>query len=126
MEEKEREIWIGESRFYLDEDNIIYAAPIGDIDEKMAIAIKENILKLANMVDGKVNSIIDLNKVGKPSIKARMIGKEALGHEKVGKLAFYGLHPVAKILASFAMGVSDNNNMRFFKTKKEALAWLKE
>ena len=125
MDKEEREIWLGKSRFYLGEDNIIYAIPVGDIDETLAIAIKENIFNFANMVDGTANSLIDLNKVGKPSMKAREIGKEALEHEKVGKLAFYGLHPVAKMLASFVMGVSKNKNMRFFKTKEDALVWLR-
>lgn len=119
-------IWIGESSVYLGDDNIIYATPIGDIDEKTAIEFVDNILKFADMVDGKVNSLIGLDKAGKPSIKARKIGEDALKHEKVGKLAFYGLHPVSKMLASFAMGIIKKKDMRFFKTKEEALAWLKE
>lgn len=126
MKEDDREIWVGESRFYLGEDNIIYATPVGDIDEEMAIAFRENVLKLVNMADGKVDSLVDLNKVEKPSIKARKIGKDSFQHEKVGKLALYGLHPVAKMLASFLIGISKKKDMRFFKTKEEALAWLKE
>jgi hypothetical protein len=126
MEDKERSIQIGDSRIHLSEDNIIYATPKGDIDEITAIELRENIIKLANMVDGRVNSVIDLNKIGRPSIRARMIGKDAFEHEKVGKVAFYGLHPVAKMLASFAMGAARNNDMRFFKTKEEALDWMKE
>jgi len=121
-----REIWIGESRVYLGKDNVIYATPVGDIDNEKAIAFRDNIIKLACMVNGKVNSLVNLNNVGKPSMGARAIGKEALMHRKIGKIAFYGLHPVAKILAAFVMGVKKNKNMRFFKAKEEALAWLKE
>ncbi len=34
----EREIWVGESRFYLGEDNINYITPFGGyMDEKQAI-----------------------------------------------------------------------------------------
>jgi len=47
-------------------------------------------------------------------------------YEKTGKVAVFGLHPVARVIASFVMGVSKNKDMRFFKAKEEALAWLKE
>jgi hypothetical protein len=123
---KNNEIWVGKSRFYLGEDNIIYAYPVGEIDEKTAYTIKKSIINLAKLADGKANSLVDLNRLGRPSMKARRIGKKALEHEKVGKLAFYGLHPVAKMLASFVMGVTKNKEMRLFETREEALAWLKE
>jgi len=88
------------------------------------IKIKEAGLKLANMVDGKVDVILDHNKAGKTSSKTRKIFKEMTEHEKFGKIAHYGVHPVAKVLASFIMGMSKKTDMRFFKTKKEALAWV--
>ena len=86
---------------------------------------KKNVLKLLNVADGKVDSPVDLNKV-KPSVAARNIGKDAFQHEKVGKLAIFGMHPVAKMLASFLIGTSNKKDIRFFKTKEEALAWLKK
>jgi hypothetical protein len=45
---------------------------------------------------------------------------------KTGKTAFFGMHPVARVIASFVMGVSPNKMMRFFKTKEDALIWLRE
>ena len=123
---EDREILIGEGHIYLDRDNIIYAAPVGEIDEKIAIEFKDGILKFMNRFEGKVNGIVDLNKCGKQSSKARAVFEELNDDKKVGKLAFFGMHPVARVLASFAMGVSKNKDMRFFKTKEEALAWLKE
>ena len=50
MEEKDREIWVGKSKFYLDNDNIIHSIIVGDMDENMAIAFDEATLKLMNMV----------------------------------------------------------------------------
>ena len=47
-------------------------------------------------------------------------------NEKFGKIAHWGINPVAKILASFVMGLSKKTEMRFFTSKEEALAWLKE
>ncbi|MBC8357767.1 MAG: STAS/SEC14 domain-containing protein [Candidatus Aminicenantes bacterium] len=132
MEEKvevkhvsEREIWVEKHRVYLGEDNILYLTPVGESDEKIAIAMKEAIFKLINMVEGKVNCCVDFNKVGKQSPESRKIGKEHSEHEKTGKMAIFGTHAVARVIASFIMGVSRKKNLRFFRTKEEALAWLK-
>lgn len=121
----EREIWVGETRVYLSEDNIIYVTAVGDSDEKDAIAMKEVELKFIDMAEGKVNLLVDLNKCGKQSPEARKIRQEMSEHEKVGKVALIGLHPVARVLASFVMGITKKEDMRFFKTKEEALSWLK-
>jgi len=126
IDEKDREIWVGENRLYLDEDNILCVTNIGEIDEKTAIEIKEAVLKLMNMVEGKVHTLTDLNKAGKTASQARKVFQGLAEHEKQGKNAFYGMHPVARMLASFFMGISKKKDMHFFKTKEEALEWLKE
>ncbi len=126
MEEKDREIWVGKNRIYLGEDNVLCVTNVGEIDEKLAIEIKEAVLKLMNMVEGKVHTLTDLNKAGKSTSQARKVFQELAEHEKQGKNAFYGMHPVARVLASFFMGISKKKDMRFFKTKEEARAWLKE
>ena len=46
--------------------------------------------------------------------------------EKLVKIAIFGLNPVARVIASFIMGVAKKKDQRFFKTKEEALAWLKQ
>lgn len=122
----EREFWVGESRIYLGKDNIIYVTSVGEDDEKTALASKDVILKFADMVEGKVNLIADINKIGKQSSAARKIWKDLSEHEKGGKVALFGLNPVARMIASFIMGISRNKNMRFFKTKEDAFAWLKK
>jgi len=126
MEEKDRQLRVGEDRFYLGEDNIIYFTLVGEHDEKRAIACKDAFLKLVNMVEGKANALGDLNAARKQSPEARAIWKELNEHEKIGKIALIGLHPVARVIASFVMGVSKKKDMRLFKTKEEALSWLKE
>jgi hypothetical protein len=122
----EREIWVGRNRLYLDEDNVLCITNTGEIDEKIAIEIKEAVLKLMNMVEGKVHTLTDLNKAGKSTSQARKVFQELAEHEKQGKNAFYGVHPVARVLASFFMGMSKKKGMRFFKTREEALAWFKK
>ena len=122
----EREIWIGEHRLYLGEDNILYVTSVGEIDDEIAVGFKEAILKLGNMVEGKMNVINDLNKGGKTSPGARKLFKGLSEYQKLGKVALWGLHPVARVLGAFAMGISKKKDFRFFKTKEEALAWLKQ
>ena len=126
MENKDREIQIGENRLYLGEDNVLYIAIFGEVDEKIAIAIKEADLKFKNMVEEKYDVLADLNKSGEHSSESRKIWKEMTEHDKTGKVAIFGMNPVARVIASFVMGVSQKKDMRFFKTKEEALAWLKE
>ena len=126
MEDKDREIWVGQNRFYLGEDNILYVTLVGEQDNKMPILLKEAIDKMKNIVEGRVNVLMDINKAGKPSSRGRKAGQEVLKDERIGKFAFFGLHPVARVIAFFVMGVTENKDMRFFKTREEALAWLKE
>ncbi|MBA7541705.1 hypothetical protein ES705_34021 [subsurface metagenome] len=126
IENQDREIIVGRNRLYLGEDNIIYITNVGDIDEKLAIEITASVKKLASMVEGKVDRITDLNKAGKPSSGARKIFKELSEDEKCGKVTFFGLHPVARVLASFFMGITRKKDIHYFKTKEEALKWLKE
>jgi len=124
--DKTREIMVGKNRLHLGNDNILFFTGIGEYDEKTAFAIKEAGLRLANMVEGKVSVILDHNMAGKPSLKARAVFRKMTEHEKFGKIAHWGVHPVARVLASFVMNISKKKDMRFFKTKEEALTWLKE
>ena len=127
MKDEDREIWIGESRVYFGEDNIIYETVVGAVDEKTAIAFKEACIKLRSKAEGRViNTLIDLNRAGKPTPEARRIGQQRLEDEEIGKVAMFGMHPVTRVIASFVMGVTRKKDMRFFRSKEEALAWLKE
>ncbi len=126
MKDEDREIWIGESRVYLGDDNIVYFTLVGEFDEKRALALKEAFLKLVGVPEGKVNVLGDLTGMRKPSPEARAVSKELNEHEKVGKIALIGLNPVARVIASFVMGVSNKKDMRLFRSRDEALGWLKE
>ena len=126
MEDKDRESWVGENRIYLGEDNILCITIVGELDEETQIAINDTGYKLMSTVAGKVNALIDINKAGKVSPGARKREIEISEHEKTGKVAIFGLHPVARVIGSFFMGISQKKDMRFFRTEEEALAWLKE
>jgi len=126
MEDKNREIMIEKSRLYLEKDNIIYVTAVGKVDFERARQYQEAIFTLANMAKGNVKALIDLDKAEKQSPEARKILQELVEYKKVEKLALFGIHPVARILASFGVGASKRKDVRFFKTKEEALSWLKE
>jgi hypothetical protein len=124
---EEKEIWVGGNRIYLGEDNTIHLASVGAKDEQTAIAVKDAYIRIANMVEGKVDCLLDANRSGQPSSEARRIFQEGiLQYEKTGKVAVFGMHPVARVISSFVMGATKKKDMRFFKTEEEALAWLKE
>jgi hypothetical protein len=122
----ERDTWVGKNRLYLDEDNILNHILVGKQDDQTVLAIHNASLKMRSTVEGKVNMLVDLNQAGKPSNKARELGKDMSENEKVGKIALFGLHPVARVLAIFFLRITKKVDIRFFKTKKEALQWLKE
>ena len=128
MEEKEREIWVGENRLYLGEDNILYETLVGEQDEKTVLAIHEASKRLRNRnkFEGKVNILADINRTGKASPGARKAGQEVLKDEGIGKVALFGVHPVARVLAAFILGIIRKKEVRFFKAKEEALAWLRK
>ena len=126
MEDKNREIWVGKTRMYLGEDNVLRITVVGEVDKETQTAFNNAAYKLMSTVEGKVRALVDLNKTGKTSPGARKRQVEVSEYEKVGKFALIGLHPVARVIASFFMGVSRKKDMRFFKTEAEALAWLKE
>ncbi len=126
MKDENREILAGESRFYFGEDGIMYVEIAGKQDVEEAVAMRDAYLKLVDKVDGKVKIFVNNSEAKQPTNEARKIFSELTSHEQCGKVAVLGLNPVARVIASFVLGVSKNKNMKIFKTKEEALAWLEE
>jgi hypothetical protein len=122
----ERKAWVGESWFCLDDDNILCVSVVGDIDEDITARMLETVICLREIVEGEVNVLIDLNNVFNTSRGARKIGIKRFQDEKVGRVALWGIHPVAKVIASFVIGITAKKDIQFFETKEKALAWLKE
>jgi hypothetical protein len=123
---EERDYRIGKNRVYLGDDNTLNMILIGDIDYETGMAILDVGGRLMSMVEGKVNCLVDFNSAGKFSSAARRTGLEIIDNDKTGKVAIFGTHPVARVLASFVIGMSRKKDMRFFKTREEALAWLRK
>jgi hypothetical protein len=122
----ENEYWIGENRTVLCCKNIIHVTTVGEQTEEIASLTKELHLKLFDLVEGKINFLIDVNRCGKNSHQARLAWNELSEKDKTNKVAVFGLNPVARLLASFVFGFSSKKNQRFFSTEEEARAWIAE
>ena len=120
----EMEFNIGENKLYLIEGNIIHVIAHGEQTTEIALNHKKLCEILSAKLEGKVNYLIDLNKCGKNSPEAREIWKELSEVEKTNKVATYGLNPVSRVIASFVIGKLEKGDIRFFKTKEEALSWI--
>jgi hypothetical protein len=122
----DKEFWVGENKTILNDNNIIYITVVGEQTDEMALAQKELNHKLFNSVEGQLNFLIDLNRSGKNSSKARSTWNELSANDKIKKAAVFGLNPVSRVIAAFVIGFSVKKNQRFFKTEEEARAWLEE
>ncbi|QGY45309.1 hypothetical protein GM418_17000 [Maribellus comscasis] len=120
----ENEYLVGNNITSLMNPNTILVEAVGDQTDELALALKKVCEQLAAPVTGKINYLIDLNRCGKNSKKARATWIEMNSQERTSFVALYGLHPVAKVLATFIMGASGKKNFRFFNRREEALVWL--
>jgi hypothetical protein len=111
QEISEKEIWNGENKSFLILENIIFVIAVGEQTDELAKAQKQTNLKLASHIKGKVNYLIDLNKCGKNSPEAREIWKEICEEDNTEKVGIFGLHPVAKVLASFVTRITKKDNL---------------
>ena len=122
----EKEIFVGNNRFYLGEDNVLYITVEGEFNEKLATGIEDAYLKLMKKSGRKTNLLIDSTEMGQPSSVARKIIKRMTEHKFTGKVSVYGTNRVSRMLAAFIIGLSNNKNMHFSKSKEEAINWLKQ
>lgn len=122
----ETEYLVGSDNAKLIHDNIVFVTAVGEQTTPLAELVKEISLKLGAKSTGQVYYLIDLNKCGKNSPEARQMWKELCLSDKTRKVALFGLHPVAKVLASFFIGITNAKKERFFSSKDEALNWLLE
>ncbi|MGQ8338901.1 DUF7793 family protein [Sunxiuqinia sp. A32] len=123
---KKQELVVGNNIVSVMPGNIIHVIAIGEQTTAIAIAQDKLNRQLAKSFTGSVNYLIDLNRARKNSPEARKLWKKVVEDETTHKVALYGIHPVARVLAQFVMVISKGGNIRFFKTKEEGLMWIKE
>jgi hypothetical protein len=118
------EFLLGENRIRLIYNKIIYIEVVGEQTDEHARLIRENYARLLVLANGRIKQLVNLNKSGKSSSLCRAVFRELNDESVSEKVAVYGLHPVAKVLASFVIGFQQHRNIRFFTDEKEALKWL--
>lgn len=121
----EKEILIGQNSARIFEGNIILVTIVGQLSTEISRMIYAETRKLERLIGGEVNYLIDLNRAGKNSPEANRIWKHAAEEPQVYRVAQFGLHPVAKVLASFVNSLTSKNNIRFFNSMEEAIVWIK-
>ena len=115
---------VGQNKTVFIEPNIIYVVAKGEQTDELSKEQSRICNQFIEGVEGKINYLIDLNLAGKSSPQARKHWQRLSEDKRTNKVALFGLHPVARVLASFVMGVSLKKDMLFFKTKEEAQDWL--
>lgn len=118
----EREIWVGDCKLRLEDNDIIYNIAAKNPDKEQAIAITNAVYKLAAIPEGKVSVIIDLTDTGRPSPEARKVFSEWEKNEKIHKTAMIGAHPVARMLANFMISFLNTNKVAFLNQKRKQLS----
>lgn len=71
MANEKKEIRMGKHRVFVDEENIVHVSSVGEIDDKTAETIMEISREMMAVRKEKFKVIVDCNKTGKPSPKAR-------------------------------------------------------
>lgn len=120
----DREFKIGESRIKILDNKIISIESVGDLDDEMAKVYIELNRKMQEILGDRLFYMIDLNRAGKNSSGARKTWQELTELDTTIKVALFGLHPVARILASFVIGITSQKKNKFFRTEEEAISWL--
>jgi hypothetical protein len=120
----ETEFTIGENRISLLDNSTIYIEAIGEQTDEHAREISKLYKKIYSDVQGKLKQLVNLNHSGKSSPKARQVYEEMNNHERTYKVAVFGIHPVARVLAAFVTGLTRKKNIEFFSNKEDALEWL--
>ncbi len=75
----------------------------------------------------KLSFFINVNECGKNSPEARNTWKYLTEHDKTKKVAIFGIHPVAKVIAYFVIGtLIKKKKIKFFDNEEKALEWIKK
>ncbi len=104
---------------------VYHVTTIGEQTDEIAYTHYRMVTELLQNSDKKIQFLIDLNQCGKNSPKARDTWRALSNLDQTDKVAIFGIHPVAKMLASFVMGkLKRMNKYHFFLTEEEAWDWL--
>jgi len=120
-----KEFWIKENQILIDiDEHLICITAVGDMNETLAKKVQALMFGAFSEANDPFDVIIDLNKSGKQTPEARRIWNDLNDNPNIRCVAYIGVHPVARITASFLKGIASNKNMKFFSTIEKAKEWL--
>ncbi len=125
MNEKEKEVLLGENRMELRQDKILYVGLVGALDEKIAASIIQALPGFYNTAPWKVGCLIDFSKSGEISAEAKKLFINLATDKKIGKVAVLGLSFFARAAAWVFIQTLPKKDISIYKTEEEALTWLK-
>jgi len=116
--------------FWDDENKIGRIFVSGEIDIELTKKIIEGGKKIQKKhcsENEKMKWLVNADKVTKPvlSLRVREIMSEAIKFIGAGKIAIIGTSVIIKTVMIFIMAAAGQKKFKYFKTKEEALKWLK-
>jgi len=109
-----------------EKNNVARAWATGIVDVAEAEALLEATEKMAQEHGSKVDWLLDLSEIKKPTSKARKILVKVTAHPGIGKSAYVGASIFLRTVANFITAAAGKANARHFATEDEALKWIKE
>jgi hypothetical protein len=109
-------------------DGIIRLSFIGDISKEDVEAYERDLLPYLDAATetSKLNIISYSGREGKYSSDARRRFTELNKDLRVGRVAILGGNRFNRVMATIILKATGRQNIRFFDTEEEAVAWLKE
>ena len=120
-----------DNKVFLNNEDIIEEVYVGDQD---GFSVQETLVKNALPLIEHLKSqskqvlvLVDLLQIGMPNASARAVAQKALQELDFEKLAVYTENVYIKYVATFVIKASGKSEkIKVFKTRDEALAWLKQ
>jgi hypothetical protein len=109
------------------DDGILRLAFIGDQDEKDMEAFQQDFAPFLEAVteEEPLRIFTDSSQSGKFTSAARKTFLTLNRNPKIGRTAILGASRYTRVLAGLVLKATRRDNIRFFDSETEALAWLK-
>ncbi|MEZ5070446.1 MAG: STAS/SEC14 domain-containing protein [Bacteroidales bacterium] len=105
-------------------DGVLRIEAIGDMDDDKLDRIRAVYRDVFSLAGDAVRLLVDLNQTGHNPPEARRFWRSLSAHKSVEAIAMVGIHPVARVLATFVIGSLGLEKYRFFEREEDALDWL--
>ncbi|MFQ5615532.1 MAG: STAS/SEC14 domain-containing protein [Anaerolineales bacterium] len=111
----------------MDADGILRLALIGNMKQEDVDAYVKDLAPFRETATETepLFFIIDTSRLGKASSAARKAFGELAKDPRIGKSALVGVSRYVRVLAGFLAKAAGRDNIQFFDSEEEALAWLK-